>query len=133
MKGYIADIETITLANENFRTVLYTAQNCQLVVMSLKVGEDIGEEVHQLDQFIRCEQGEGKAILDGVEYVMGVGTVVLVPAGTRHNIVNGTGGEMKLYTLYAPPNHKDGTIHATKADAQRDEGEHFNGTTTEKV
>ena len=131
MKGYVADIEKITLANTNFRTVLYTAKNCQLVVMSLVPSEDIGEEVHQLDQFIRCEAGDGKAVLDGVESAIHAGTVVLVPAGARHNIINGVGSAMKLYTLYAPPNHKDGTVHVTKADAQRDEGEHFDGTTTE--
>ena len=131
MKGYIADIEKITLANENFRTVLYTAKNCQLVVMSLKPSEDIGEEVHQLDQFIRCEAGEGKAVLDGVESEIKNGTVVIVPAGARHNIINGSGSEMKLYTLYSPPNHKDGTIHLTKADAVKDEGEHFDGITSE--
>ena len=132
MKGYIANIEEASLNNENFRKVLYTAKNCQLVVMSLKPGEDIGEEVHQLDQFIRCEAGEGKAILDGVEHVLNSGFVVIVPAGARHNIINVSADKsMKLYTLYAPPNHKDGTVHQTKADAMADEGEHFDGKTTE--
>lgn len=130
MKGFVTDIEKVTLANENFRTVLYTAKNCQLVLMSLKPGEDIGEEVHQLDQFIRCEQGEGKAVLDGVEHVVANGTVIIVPSGAQHNIINGAGGVMKLYTLYAPPNHRDGVVHATKEIAEKDE-EHFDGKTTE--
>jgi len=130
MRGYVTNIEKDSLANEYFRQVLYTAKNCQLVLMSLKPGEDIGEEVHQLDQFIRCESGSGKTVLDGVEREYTDGFVVLIPGGTRHNIINtSTDNSMKLYTLYAPPNHKDGTIHKTKAEA--DEGEYFDGTTTE--
>jgi mannose-6-phosphate isomerase-like protein (cupin superfamily) len=124
MKGYLSNIEQLTLENEYFRRVLYTDANVQLVVMALKAGEDIGEEVHQLDQFIRVEKGSGKAILDGVESSIADGSAVIVPTGTRHNIIN-TGTEaMKLYTLYAPPNHKDGTVHKTKADAEDDE-EHY--------
>lgn len=130
MKGYRTDIETVTLNNESFRRVLYTTKNCQLVVMSLKPGEDIGEEVHMLDQFFRCETGKGKAILDGVESEITEGTVLIIPAGARHNIVNGERSAMKLYTLYAPPNHRDGTVHATKADAENDD-EHFDGVLTE--
>ncbi len=132
MNGYIANIESIALANNDFREVLYTAEHSQLVVMSLKPGEEIGEEVHHLDQFIRCERGTGKAVLDGVAHDISDGFVVVVPAGARHNIIN-TSGEaaLKLYTLYSPPNHKDGTVHHTKADAERDEGEHFDGKTTE--
>lgn len=130
MKGYVTDIEKTTLENENFRTVLYTAKNCQLVVMSLKPGEDIGEEVHTLDQFFRCEQGTGKAILDGTEYAIENGTIIIVPAGARHNIINIGADALKLYTLYAPPNHRDGVVHATKDIAQKDE-EQFDGTTTE--
>lgn len=100
--------------------------------MSLKPGEDIGEEVHQLDQFIRCEAGEGKAILDDVEHIIADDFVVVVPAGTKHNIINTSQAKpLKLYTLYSPPNHKDGTIHHTKEDAIKDEGEHFDGKTTE--
>ena len=91
-----------SLKNETFRTVLYTAKNCQLVVMSLKPGEDIGAEVHQLDQFLRVEEGEGKAVLDGIEHRIKPGFAILVPAGTRHNIINGPSGLMKLYTPYAP-------------------------------
>ena len=115
MKGYVRSIEKAARQNATFRTVLYTAKNCQLVVMSLKPGEDIGEEVHKLDQFFRVEEGEGKAVL---------------AAGTRHNIINGPAGRMKLYTLYAPPNHRDGIVHTTKADAEADK-EHFDGKTTE--
>ena len=131
MKGYITNIEKETLANANFRRVLYTAKNSQLVVMSLRPGEDIGEEVHQLDQFIRCEAGEGKAVLDGVEHAISDGFAVVVPAGARHNIINTSPDKaMKLYTVYSPPNHRDGVIHVTKAEAQKDE-EEFDGKTTE--
>ncbi len=132
MKGYITNIEKISLENDNFRKVLYTAKNIQLVVMSLKPNEEIGEEVHQLDQFIRCEAGKGKAILDDVEYEISNGFAVVVPAGTKHNIINiSSDKELKLYTLYSPPNHKDGVVHVTKADAAADEGEHFKGKTKE--
>lgn len=132
MKGYIANIEKITQENENFRQVLYTAKNSQLVVMSLKPGEDIGEEVHTLDQFFRCESGQGKAILEGVEHSIGDGFSVVVPAGTKHNIINSSSDKpLKLYTLYSPPNHKDGTTHITREDAVADEEEHFDGKTTE--
>ncbi len=134
MKGYTDNIEKLTLENDLFRKVLYTAKHCQLVVMSLKPGEDIGAEVHKLDQFIRCEQGEGKAVLDGVEHVIGDGFAIVVPAGARHNIINtSTDKPMKLYTVYAPPNHRDGVVHATKADAEADEGEHFEGVTSEPL
>lgn len=131
MRGYVADIEKLSLENENFREVLYTAKNSQLVVMSLKPGEDIGEEVHQLDQFFRCEAGVGKAILDGVEHDFSGGFAVIVPAGAKHNIINASSDEpLKLYTLYSPPNHRDGVTHQTKAQAEADE-EHFDGKTTE--
>lgn len=131
MKGYVINIEKTSLENENFRKVLYTAKNSQLVVMSLKPNEDIGEEIHQLDQFIRCESGEGKAILDGVEHAITDGFIVVVPAGAKHNIVNTSAEKpLKLYTLYSPPNHRDGTIHRTKEEAEANE-EHFDGKTTE--
>lgn len=131
MKGFITKIEKDALENDYFREVLYTAKYSQLVVMSLKPKEDIGEEIHKLDQFIRCEQGEGKAILDGVEHDMNAGVAVLVPAGTKHNIINTSSGEaMKLITLYAPPNHRDGVVHKTKTDAEADT-EHFDEKTTE--
>lgn len=132
MKGYIVNIEKLSLENENFREVLYTAKNSQLVIMSLKPNEDIGEEVHRLDQFIRCEAGQGRAILDGVEHLISDGFVVVVPSGTKHNILNTSSDRpLKLYTLYSPPNHKDGVIHKTKEEAEVDEKEHFDGKTTE--
>jgi mannose-6-phosphate isomerase-like protein (cupin superfamily) len=130
MKGFVGSIEKEALKNKNFRTVLYTTKNCQLVLMSLKPREDIGEEVHQLDQLLRVEKGKGQAVLDGVEHHIKPGWVILVPAGTKHNVINGASGRMKLSTLYAPPNHRDGVVHATKADAEADE-EHFDGKTTE--
>ncbi|MDO8523827.1 MAG: cupin domain-containing protein [bacterium] len=127
MKGYVTDIEEESLKNEYFRRVLYTDARLQLVVMSLKPAEDIGMEVHTLDQFIRVESGEGKAILDGTAYPLKDGSVVIVPAGTEHNITNTSSEKpMKLYTLYAPPNHKAGTVHKTKAEAEANE-EHFDG------
>ena len=132
MKGYVGDIEEKALANEYFREVLYTDERLQLVVMTLLPNEDIGEETHKLDQFIRVEKGLGKAILDGVEHDLKDGSAVIVPSGTRHNIINlSSAAPMKLYTLYSPPNHKDGTIHKTKAEAQVDEEEHFDGVTSE--
>ena len=132
MKGYITNIERASLDNHHFRKVLYTAKNSQLVVMSLKPNEDIGEEVHQLDQFIRCESGHGKAILDGQEYELSDGFIVLVPAGAKHNIINtSSDAPLKLYTLYAPPNHRDGVVHETKEQAEADT-EHFDGKTTEE-
>ncbi len=127
MKGYVENIEEKTLANENFRQVLYTGPNLQLVVMSLLPKEDIGMEVHHLDQFIRIEKGEGKSVLDGEESAIGDGSVVIVPAGTEHNIINASETEkMKLYTVYAPPNHRKGVIHRTKAEAEADD-EHYEG------
>ena len=130
MKGYVQDIESIATGNNDFRRVLYTARNCQLVVMSLKPQEDIGAEVHKLDQFFRVEAGRGEAELDGVRTAIQAGDAVIVPAGARHNIIN-TGPEpLKLYTLYAPPNHRDGVVHHTRADAEADT-EHFDGKTSE--
>lgn len=131
MKGFVENIEKLTLQNKNFRTVLYTAKNCQLVVMSIPVDEEIGAEVHNLDQFLRIEQGEGKAVLDGVSHKIVEGTIILVPQGTEHNIINTGQVPLKLYTLYAPPNHKDKIIHRAKADAEADEDEHFDGQMTE--
>ncbi len=123
MKGFVSNIEKESLENEYFRKVLYTDERLQLVVMSLKPKEDIGEEVHQLDQFIRVEKGEGKAILDGEESELKDGSAVIVPSGTKHNIINTSStNPLKLYTLYAPPNHKDGTIHRTKEEAEAEEG-----------
>lgn len=131
MKGYAVNIEKITEENSNFRQVLYTAKNSQLVVMSLKPGEEIGDEVHNLDQFIRVEEGEGKAILNGVEHPIEDGSAIVIPEGTRHNVLNTSSDkELKLYTIYSPPNHRDGVIHATKQTALADD-EHFDGKTTE--
>ena len=128
MKGYVANIEELSLTNDFFRNVLYTDSRLQLVVMSLLPQEEIGEEVHGLDQFIRVEQGEGMATLDGEEHALKDGTVVIIPAGVCHNIINTSATQaMKLYTLYAPPNHKEGVVHKTKAKAQADEGEHYEG------
>lgn len=110
MKGFVKDIESIAVKNEDFRQVLYTARNCQLVVMALKPKEDIGMEVHKLDQFFRVEEGTGEAILDGVHTVISAGFAVLVPAGTNHNIINTGSVALKLYTLYAPPNDRDGVV-----------------------
>ncbi|MFA5000706.1 MAG: cupin domain-containing protein [Candidatus Paceibacterota bacterium] len=126
MSGYIVNIEEKTEANNYFREVLFTAPHSQLVVMSLKPGEDIGEEVHTtVDQFLRIESGEGKAVLDGEETVIKDGSAVVVPAGVRHNIVNTSDSTaLKLYTIYSPAEHRDGTIHQTKADALADEADH---------
>lgn len=130
MKGFIKNIEDLALYNDDFRQVLYTSKNCQLVIMALKPKEEIGMEVHQLDQFFRVEEGNGEAILDGVRTDIHEGFAVLVPAGTNHNIINTGSVPLKLYTLYAPPNHRDGVIHRTRADAEAD-NEHFDGKTTE--
>src|SRR3989344_3746704 len=113
MKGYITNIEKDARENKNFRTVLYTAKNSQLVLMSIRPQEEIGEETHNLDQFIRVEAGEGLAVLDGIEHHIADGSAVVIPAGTKHNIINTSGDtEMKLYTLYSPPEHRDGTVHS---------------------
>jgi mannose-6-phosphate isomerase-like protein (cupin superfamily) len=130
MKGFVKNIEEISVKNQDFRQVLYTAKNCQLVIMALKPGEDIGMEVHKLDQFFRVEEGNGVAVLDGVRTEISAGFAVLVPAGTNHNIINTGTDPLKLYTLYAPPNHRDGVVHHTRADAEAD-NEHFDGKTTE--
>ena len=130
MKGYVQDIESVAVKNEEFRRVLYTAKNCQLVVMALKPKGEIGMEVHTLDQFFRVEEGNGEAVLDGVRTPIRAGFAVLVPAGTNHNIINTGSAPLKLYTLYAPPNHRDAVVHHTRDDAEAD-SEHFDGKTTE--
>ncbi len=134
MKGFVTNIEQETLENEHFRKVLYTAHNCQLVLMSIPAAGEIGEEVHaEGDQFIRIEEGEGQCILDGVERDLTDGSVIIIPAGVRHNIKNTSSSDaLKIYTLYAPPHHKDGTVHETKADAEADT-EHFDGQTTDAL
>ncbi|GIK99308.1 MAG: cupin [Alphaproteobacteria bacterium] len=131
MKGFIGDIEDLTEENSDFRRVLYTGKNLQLVLMSLEPGEEIGEEVHEdRDQFFRVEAGKGEVRIDGKPSPIEDDDAVIVPAGARHNIVN-TGDEpLRLYTIYGPPEHRDGTVHRTKAEADASE-EHFDGKTTE--
>ncbi len=126
MAGYVGNIEELTENNQNFRQVVFTAPHSQLVVMSLKPGEDIGEEVHpDVDQFFRIEEGEGKVVIDGQESALYEGFAVVVPAGARHNVINTSADKMlKLYTIYSPPNHPDGTIHQTKAEAEVYEAAH---------
>jgi mannose-6-phosphate isomerase-like protein (cupin superfamily) len=130
MRGFVQDIEELAVKNDKFRQVLYTARHSQLVLMALKPGEDIGAEVHKLDQFFRVEAGTGEVVLDGVHTPIHDGFAVVVPAGTNHNIINTGPLPMKLYTLYSPPNHRDGVVHLTRADALADK-EHFDGKTTE--
>lgn len=130
MKGFIDNIEKISKENNNFRKVVYTGHYMQLVLMSLKPGEEIGEEIHGVDQFFRIEEGSGKAIIGENEYQIEDDMAILVPAGTNHNIINTGSEDLKLYTIYAIPNHKDKTIHQTKNDALNDE-EHFDGITSE--
>lgn len=128
-KGFSTNIEKDTLDNNLFRKVLYTGEHSQLVLMCLRPGEDIGMEVHnELDQFFRFEEGEGKVIVNDNEYAVEDGSAVIVPAGSMHNVVNTGSEDLKMYTIYSPPEHKDGTVHETKADAEE---EHFDGKTTE--
>lgn len=132
MKGYTTNIEKNTLENKYFRKVLYTSHHMQLVIMSINVGEDIGEETHKnVDQFFRFESGSGKCIIDGHEYNVKSNDVLIVPAGAKHNIINTDSREtLKLYTIYTPPNHKDGIVRATKEEAEKIK-ENFDGKTTE--
>ena len=132
MKGFRTNIEKSTLANENFRQVLYTAKHSQLVLMSLKPNEEIGMEVHpNNDQFFRFEKGEGRCIIDGNEYEIGDGVAVVVPAGAEHNVINTSGDQaLKLYTIYCPAHHQDGIIRSTKEEAEASSPE-FDGVTTE--
>lgn len=129
MKGYVDNIEKATLENTDFRRVLYTGKHLQLVLMTLQPGEDIGEEVHAgHDQFFRIESGQGKVLIDGQSHAVADDDAVIVPAGARHNVTNTGNAPLQLYTLYAPPEHRDGVVHASKADAVE---EHFDGVTTE--
>ena len=132
MKGFKANIEKGALSNTDFRKVLYTSKHFQLVLMSLKAGEEIGAETHSdNDQFFRFEKGTGKCIIDGNEYSVKDGDVVIIPAGAKHNIINiDRLSELKMYTIYAPPHHKDGIVRTTKEDAEKNEAE-FDGVTTE--
>ena len=124
--SYIDNIEEKTLGNSNFRKVLFTGKYMQLVVMCLKGGEDIGKEVHDnVDQFFRVEEGEAKFVIDGVESVVGEDMVAIVPAGAEHNVINTSDtDDLKLYTIYTPPNHPEGTVHATRDEAMEAEEEH---------
>lgn len=125
MPGYSINIEEKTLANDNFREVLFTGPHSQLVVMTLQPGEEIGLERHEThDQFIRVEEGEGYAVLDGERHGLEDGVAVVIPSGTEHNVVNTGSGPMRLYTLYAPAEHPDGTVHRTKAEADEYERQH---------
>ena len=132
MKGYNANIEKDALENKNFRKVLYTSKYSQLVLMNLKPNEEIGMEVHPLnDQFFRFEKGEGKCVIDGNSYELSDGSVIIVPAGAEHNVINTSGvDDLKLYTIYSPAHHKDGVVRATKIEAEKDSPE-FDGRTTE--
>lgn len=130
MQGFLTSIERTTKENTDFRRVLYTAKNSQLVLMSVPAHDEIGEETHDVDQFIRIEDGSGTAVLDGVEHGIKADSAVVIPAGTKHNIINAGDSDMKLYTVYSPPHHKDGTVHKTKAEAEASD-EHFDGATSE--
>ncbi len=132
MKGYVINIEQATKENNNFRKVLYTAKHSQLVLMSLKPGEEIGMEVHpDNDQFFRVDSGKGKVVIDGNEYEIQDGFAIVIPAGANHNVINASDSEaLKLYTIYSPAHHQDNVVHATKEQAEADE-EHFDGRTTE--
>jgi len=133
MKGYCDDIQKRTLDNEDFRRVLYTGKNIQLVLMTLKPGEEIGEEVHEdRDQFFRIEEGEGTVYIDGAANRVEDDFAVIVPAGARHNVVNTGSAPLRLYTIYGPPEHKDGVVHRDKAQAERDhDNDHWDGETSE--
>ncbi|MDD5084241.1 MAG: cupin domain-containing protein [Candidatus Moranbacteria bacterium] len=128
MRGYITNIEKATLENETYRKVLFTSHYSQLVLMSLRPGEEIGEEMHGLDQFLRIEQGMAKVLLEGEAFEVKDDDCIVVPAGTKHNVINTSEDVvLKLYSIYSPPEHRDGTMHATKADEAE---EHFDGKTS---
>jgi mannose-6-phosphate isomerase-like protein (cupin superfamily) len=131
MHGFVADIEELTETNDDFRRVIYTGRKFQLVLMALQPGEEIGEEVHEdRDQFFRVEKGKGEIVIDGVASQIEADTAMIVPAGARHNVKNTGEKKLKLYTLYAPPEHRDGAVYGSKAEADAS-GEHFDGKTTE--
>ena len=130
-KGFAGDIESLTLANSDFRRVLYTGHNLQLVLMTLQPGEEIGAEVHEdRDQFFRFEEGTGRVTIDGVAHTVRADDAVIVPQGARHNVECTGSNPLKLYTIYGPPEHKDKVVHRTCAEA-REAHEHFDGVTTE--
>jgi mannose-6-phosphate isomerase-like protein (cupin superfamily) len=128
MKYFIINIEDATVANSHYRKELFTGKHSQLVLMNLRPGEEIGTEVHELDQFIRFEAGEGTVMLDGKEHRVNDGIAVVIPAGTQHNVVNTSKkDDLKLYSIYSPPEHKVGTLHKTKQEAEADPDHHFDG------
>jgi mannose-6-phosphate isomerase-like protein (cupin superfamily) len=133
MKGYVENIEEATVSNRDFRRVLYTGKNLQLVLMTLQPGEEIGEEVHEdRDQFFRIEEGRGTVYIDGTPNQVEDDFAVIVPAGARHNVVASGDQPLKLYTIYGPPEHRDGTVHKDKAQADADhENDHWDGETSE--
>jgi mannose-6-phosphate isomerase-like protein (cupin superfamily) len=129
MAGFVTDIESATRQNDNFRKVIFTAPHSQLVLMTLQPGEEIGMEVHNnVDQFFRIEVGQGKVVIDGQETPIKDGSAIVVPAGSMHNVVNTGKADLKLYTIYSPPEHRDKVVHGSKADVFE---EHFDGKTTE--
>ena len=131
LKGFVTNIEKDTVKNENFRKVLYTGKNSQLVLMTLKPGEEIGEEVHKdTDQFFRVDSGKGKVVINGKSHDIDDGFAIIIPQGAKHNVINTGKKPLKVYTIYSPPHHRDGVIHKTKEDALSDK-EHFDGKTTE--
>jgi mannose-6-phosphate isomerase-like protein (cupin superfamily) len=130
MKGFVRDIERMAASNDDFRRVLYTAQHCQLVLMALAPGEEIGAEVHGLDQFFRVEEGTGEVVMDGKRTSVKAGFAIVVPMGANHNIINTGTTPLKLCTVYSPPNHRDCVVHHTRAEAEADD-EHFDGKTSE--
>lgn len=133
MNGFNIDLEKETLTNDDFRRVLYTGKNSQLVLMSLKPGEEIGSEVHDdIDQFFRFEDGQGKVVIDGREIEVIDGSGIVVPAGAEHNVINTSEASLlKLYTVYSPPEHKNNTVHKTKEEAEADTDHHFDGVVSE--
>jgi len=130
MKGFVQDIERLAVGNDDFRRVLYTAKHCQLVLMALAPGEEIGAEVHKLDQFFRVEEGSGAVVMDGTRTPVTAGFAIVVPMGANHNIINTGNTPLKLYTVYSPPNHRDRVVHRTRSEAEADD-EHFDGKTSE--
>jgi mannose-6-phosphate isomerase-like protein (cupin superfamily) len=131
-KGFVADIEKETTQNKDFRRVLYTGKFSQLVLMALRPGEEIGEETHDdIDQFFRFEEGEGAVVIDGVKHAVKDGKAVVVPSGARHNVINTSKtADLKLYTIYSPPEHQDKVVRKTKQEAMAKE-EHYDGKPTE--
>ena len=131
MKGFVANIDALTERNSAFRRVIYTGKTIQLVVMALRPGEEIGEEVHEgNDQFFRVEAGSGEVLIDGTRSAIKADDAIIVPAGAKHNVVNTGKDALKIYTIYGPPHHRDGVVHKTKAVADASD-EEFDGKTTE--